>query len=58
VAPNKALAAGGVLCCAVALPIVVDDTSFLAKPALADALPTCELLLAPRSHFLNQTLLL
>jgi hypothetical protein len=58
VAPNNASGGANDLCCDAALPVAVDDTSFPAKPSVADDVPTNELLLAPRSHFLNQTLLL
>lgn len=57
-APNSDSGGGNDLCCDAALPAFVADTSFLAKPSVATDFPRNELLLAPRSHFLNQTLLL
>lgn len=58
VAPNSDSGGGNDLCCDAALPAFVADTSFLAKPSVANDFPRTELLLASRSHFLNQTLLL
>jgi hypothetical protein len=58
VAPSNTPVSGSDLCCDSAIPVVVDDASSSAALVLASDLPTCEVLLAPRSHFLNRTLLL
>ena len=58
VAPSNPLGAGMDLCCDCAVPAVVDYASSLVAVALAHDLPIGERLLAPRSHFLNRTLLL
>lgn len=58
VAPSNPPGAGIDLCWACAVPVVVDEGASSAALLLAHDLPICGLLLAPRSHFLNRTLLL